>query len=93
VNAIEPDVSKWDAWPPERVARLLEGVRAPWYVAAGWAIDLFLGEERREQQKNQADLDATLQRLEPERRRWLRDALELVHPAHPWLAELEESAA
>jgi hypothetical protein len=23
-------------------------VRAPWYVAAGWAIDLFLGAERRE---------------------------------------------
>jgi hypothetical protein len=208
VNAIEPDVSKWDAWRPERVARLLESVRAPWYIAAGWAIDLFLGEERREhedleiavpntrfdevvadalssfeifvitdrheatplahardrladthqtwvrepntgswrfdvfrepsdgdtwicrrepsirlpydvliewtndgipygrpevvllfkakhahQQKNQADLDATLPRLEPERRHWLRDALELVHPAHPWLAELEESAA
>ena len=28
--------------------RRLEGVRAPWYVAAGWAIDLFLGGQRRE---------------------------------------------
>ena len=27
---------------------MLGDVRAPWYVAAGWAIDLFLGEERRE---------------------------------------------
>ena len=33
---------------PGRVAALLEGVRAPWYVAAGWAIELFLGEQRRE---------------------------------------------
>jgi hypothetical protein len=47
-GAIEPDVSKWAAWRPETVAKLLQDVRAPWYVAAGWAIDLFLGEERRE---------------------------------------------
>ena len=43
----EPDVAKWDAWRPEGVGRLLSGVRAPWYVAGGWAIDLFLGGERR----------------------------------------------
>jgi Aminoglycoside-2''-adenylyltransferase len=47
VTTIELDVSKWDAWRPEQVARLFAGVRAPWYVAAGWAIDLFLGDERR----------------------------------------------
>ncbi|MGH3116649.1 MAG: nucleotidyltransferase domain-containing protein [Gaiellales bacterium] len=45
---IEPDVSKWDAWRPESVVGLLERVAAPWYVAAGWAIDLFIGEQRRE---------------------------------------------
>jgi hypothetical protein len=48
VTAIEPDVSQWDAWRPDEVARLLEGVRVPWYVAAGWALDLFLGGQRRE---------------------------------------------
>ena len=47
-GAFEPDLSLWDAWRPEHVAALFEGVQAPWYVAAGWAIDLFLGEERRE---------------------------------------------
>ena len=202
---IEPDVSKWDAWRPEHVASVLEGVDAPWYVAAGWAIDLFLGGQRREhedleiavpnsrfgevaealggfeffvitgpgqavplahardqleathqtwvrepatglwrldvfrepsdgdtwicrrepsirlpydrliertddgipygrpevvllfkakrahQEKNQADLAAVLPRLEPERQRWLREALDIVHPAHPWLAELDGS--
>jgi hypothetical protein len=47
-GAFEPDLTLWDAWRPEHVAALLAGVRAPWYVAAGWAIDLFLGEQRRE---------------------------------------------
>jgi hypothetical protein len=46
--AIAPDVTKWDAWRPERVATLLERVEAPWYVAGGWALDLFLGGQRRE---------------------------------------------
>ncbi|HEY7400098.1 MAG TPA: hypothetical protein VH989_04270 [Actinomycetota bacterium] len=39
---------RWDAWHPAEAAHLLEGVRAPWYVAAGWALDLFVGEQRRE---------------------------------------------
>jgi hypothetical protein len=47
-GSIDPDVSKWNAWRPADVARALEGVRVPWYVAAGWAIDLFLGGQRRE---------------------------------------------
>jgi hypothetical protein len=35
--------------------------------------------------KDQADFAATWPLLEPNARRWLRDALELAHPAHPWL--------
>jgi hypothetical protein len=207
VSTIDPDISKWEAWRPEQVARLLEGVRVPWYVAAGWAIDLFLGGQRREHEdleiavpntrfdevadllggfdifvitgrrqatplayardrladthqtwirepetgvwrfdlfrepsdgdtwicrrepsirlpyaeliewtddgipygrpevvllfkakhahieKNEGDLAAALPRLGPQRRRWLLEALELVHPAHPWLGELETSVA
>jgi Aminoglycoside-2''-adenylyltransferase len=46
--AIVPDVEGWDAWHPAQVARLLEGMEAPWYVAGGWALDLFLGGEPRE---------------------------------------------
>ena len=203
MNTIDPDVGKWDPWRPEEAARLLEGVEAPWYVAGGWAVDLFLGGQRREhedleiavpssrfdevvdalsdfeffvitgpreampleaardrleqthqtwvrepadgswrldvfrepndgdtwicrrspsitmpyerlvertgaglpygrpevillykakhsdQPKNEKDFEAALLRLEPERRRWLRDALDLVHPEHPWLSSLE----
>lgn len=42
-----PDVEAWRAWGPDEVARRLQGVCAPWCVAAGWAIDLFLGEPQR----------------------------------------------
>jgi Aminoglycoside-2''-adenylyltransferase len=48
VTPIEPDFSKWDAWRPEAVARLFVDVSLPWYVAAGWALELFRGEQRRE---------------------------------------------
>jgi Aminoglycoside-2''-adenylyltransferase len=44
----EFDSDRWDAWRPEEVAQRFAYVQAPWYVAAGWAIDLFLGEQRRE---------------------------------------------
>ena len=45
---MHPDDAEWDAWTPHETARRLAGVEAPWAVAAGWAIDLFLGRETRE---------------------------------------------
>lgn len=39
--------ARWSAWHPEQVAERLAGVRAPWCVAAGWALDLFRGEQSR----------------------------------------------
>ncbi|MEU9279981.1 hypothetical protein [Streptomyces sp. NPDC048341] len=40
--------ARWaDAWRPEQVAERLDGVGAPWCVAAGWALDLFRGERSR----------------------------------------------
>jgi hypothetical protein len=39
---------RWaSSWTPEEVARRLAGVAAPWCVAAGWALDLFRGEQTR----------------------------------------------
>ena len=38
--------------------------------------------------KDQLDFETVLPELAPEARSWLRDALELVHPSHPWLADL-----
>jgi hypothetical protein len=34
---------RWEAWEPAEITVRLSGVDAPWCVAAGWAIDLFLG--------------------------------------------------
>ena len=44
---------RWDdadrrARRPEEAAERLAGLEVPWYIAAGWAIDLFVGYERRE---------------------------------------------
>lgn len=47
MSAIEPDVSKWEPWLPRQAAALLAEVDVPWYVAAGWALELFVGGEPR----------------------------------------------
>lgn len=47
-GAFDPNLAAWRPWRPEQVAGLLAGIDTPWYVAAGWAIDLFLGSEHRE---------------------------------------------
>ena len=36
-------VKLWEAWTPAEVAQRMASVTAPWYVAAGWALDLFIG--------------------------------------------------
>jgi hypothetical protein len=38
----------WAPWTPSEVARRLSRVAAPWYVAAGWALELFTAEAARE---------------------------------------------
>lgn len=50
-GATEPldlELDTWDAWAPAEAARHLERLQAPWYVTAGWALDLFLGRQTRE---------------------------------------------
>lgn len=40
--------ARWaHAWHPGEIARRLAGVCTPWYVAAGWALDLYRGERTR----------------------------------------------
>ena len=52
-----PETKRWDGppvdtwsmgWTPDRVAGALDGVTAPWAVAGGWALDLWLGRQTRE---------------------------------------------
>jgi hypothetical protein len=50
-GAAEPldvDLDAWDAWTPTEAAAHLEKLDAPWFVTAGWALDLFLGHQTRE---------------------------------------------
>ncbi|OBB33586.1 hypothetical protein A5792_10750 [Mycolicibacterium peregrinum] len=46
ISADEAD-RLWSPWTPAEVAERLAGVDAPWCVAAGWAIDLYLGDPPR----------------------------------------------
>jgi len=36
----------WEAWIPSEVAQRLTRVSAPWYIAAGWALELFTSDAR-----------------------------------------------
>ncbi len=52
-----PPIEAWSmAWTPDQAARALTGVAAPWAVAGGWALDLWLGETTREHE----DLEITV---------------------------------
>lgn len=48
VRPLNISLDDWRPWSPREAADRLSGVSAPWYVAAGWALDLFLGRETRE---------------------------------------------
>ncbi|WP_329585752.1 hypothetical protein OG500_33770 [Kitasatospora sp. NBC_01250] len=40
--------ARWaSCWGPSEVARRLAGIGTPWYVAGGWALDLFHGRQTR----------------------------------------------
>ncbi|TDO06462.1 hypothetical protein EV580_6550 [Mycobacterium sp. BK086] len=39
---------RWDGWSPHEVADRLPHVTAPWYIAAGWALELFTGRHWRD---------------------------------------------
>jgi hypothetical protein len=38
----------WDPWTPGQAAERLAEVQVPWYVAGGWALDVFRGAPSRE---------------------------------------------
>lgn len=38
----------WEPWHPSQLVQILSSVTAPWYVAGGWALDLFRGQQTRE---------------------------------------------
>jgi hypothetical protein len=86
--------SEGDTW----LCRRDESIRLTYDRVIEWTEDgipygrpeiaLLFKAKHSHRERDQSDFEAVVPRLEPERRRWLTDALELVHPAHPWLAEL-----
>ncbi len=38
----------WQPWQPHEVAQLFSSLTIPWWIAGGWALDLFLGVQTRE---------------------------------------------
>src|SRR5688572_31726010 len=52
-DSTNPGVLDWDPAPPHDAAEWLANVSVPWWIAGGWAIDLFLGRDTRPHQ----DLD------------------------------------
>ena len=41
------DLGPWQPFTVGVAARLLAGLPAPWWIAGGWALDLFVGRQSR----------------------------------------------
>ena len=48
----------WQPWQPREVAELFSALTVPWWVAGGWALDLFIGTQTREHE----DIDVQILR-------------------------------
>jgi hypothetical protein len=58
---MQPDIEAWKPWHPRDLAARLKGAGLTWFVAGGWAIDIFLGERTRDHE----DLKIALPWLDP----------------------------
>jgi Aminoglycoside-2''-adenylyltransferase len=97
-SILDEDVP-WDAWHPLEVTQRLRGIDVPWCVAAGWALDLFRGEQTREHEDLEiavpagrfAEVRAALAEFEVEvvgsHRRWPVDspAFDVLHQT--WVSD------
>jgi Aminoglycoside-2''-adenylyltransferase len=45
---MQPDIEAWAPWHPRDFVARMEDAHFPWFVAGGWAIDLFLGTRTRD---------------------------------------------
>jgi hypothetical protein len=56
--AAQHPLGRWQPWQPQEVAAFFATLPVPWWIAGGWAIDLFLGRQTREH----ADMDVFILR-------------------------------
>ena len=52
------DETNWQALCPEEIVEILKQLSIPWWIAGGWAIDLFIGKQTREH----SDIDVLILR-------------------------------
>jgi len=78
------DDPSWDAWRPEDITQLLSGVRTPWYVASGWALDLFRGAQTREHEDLEIAVPAGADSFAPFRRALAGHDIEAIGPGRRW---------
>ncbi len=72
----------WLPWQPHEVARLFSTLTVPWWIAGGWALDLFLGEQTRDHE----DIDVLFLRRDQQDIRVLLQGWD-VQEAHPEMPE------
>jgi hypothetical protein len=77
-DEIEALHARWSfCWPPSEVAQRLAGIDTPWYVAAGWALDLF---------REPHDGDTWICRRDERIRLPYSDIIHRTHAGIPYLA-------
>jgi GNAT superfamily N-acetyltransferase len=59
LQASAPGVDDWAAWHPDEVHERLRSSPVDWYVAGGWAVDLWLGSQTREHGDIEVAIDRT----------------------------------
>jgi hypothetical protein len=62
-------LGRWQPWSPHEVSVFFAPLSAPWWIAGGWAIDLFLGRQTREHE----DIDVQVLRRDQHAIRALLD--------------------
>jgi hypothetical protein len=80
-SLVGPD-PPWDAWHPLEVTQRLQGVDVPWCVAAGWALDLFRGEQTREHED--LEIAVPVGRFDLVRAALADFEIEVVGSGHRW---------
>ena len=65
------DLWEWEKFDPSRLLEIMHDFDAPWWIAGGWALDLWMGRETR----NHQDLDVAILR---------RDQQELYRALRRW---------
>lgn len=95
-TAATPAPLRWEPLTVEQVSELLRGIEVPWWIAGGWALDLFMGRQTRAHNDIEIavyrdDLDALRRHLTGWEIFIAENAsFTLLHPGEPLRAESHE---